>query len=44
MIAEQAGVSETFVSYVINAKRKGSRVKKIIEEMIRAKSGEPITA
>ena len=40
MIAKRAGVSETFVSYVINGKRKGSRVQRIIGDMIREKSGD----
>lgn len=41
MIADKAGVSLTFVSYVLHGKRKGARVQKIIEDMIHAKVSEP---
>lgn len=44
MIADEAGVSVTMVSYVMHRKRKSSRVEKIIENMIRAKGGESAKA
>lgn len=40
VISEKAAVSLTFVSYVVNGQRKSGRVKRIIEEMIREKSGK----
>jgi DNA-binding transcriptional regulator LsrR (DeoR family) len=40
MIAQEAKVSETFVSYVINDKRKSDRVKRTIKEMVAAQGRE----